>query len=166
MPWSETSPLNERHRFIRDYRSGLYGMTELCRRFRISRKTGYQWVGRFEEQGAEGLEERSRAPKHYPPRMDERWLGRSPKRGALLRRGRRRSWWPGLRRATRRSASPAEEANDLWTADDKGKFRSGAHERTHRTLEEETASPPLPGPLRDPCRRGQRRLLQACRTAT
>ena len=53
MPWSETSPLNERQRFIRDYRSGLYSMTELCLRFRVSRKTSYKWVRRFEEEGIE-----------------------------------------------------------------------------------------------------------------
>lgn len=72
MPWSETSPLEERIRFIRDFRSGLYSMTELCSRFGVSRKTGYKWVHRFESEGAGGVEERSRVPVHCPHRMDER----------------------------------------------------------------------------------------------
>ena len=72
MPWSETSPLDERTRFVRDARSGLYSMTELCRRFGISRKTGYKWLRRFAEDGAAGLQDRSRAPRRCPHRMDTR----------------------------------------------------------------------------------------------
>ncbi len=40
MPWAQTSPMDERVRFIADHRSGLYTMAELCDRFGISRKTG------------------------------------------------------------------------------------------------------------------------------
>ena len=58
-----------RARFIQDYRSGLYTLTELCERFRVSRKTGYKWVRRFEQGGASGLEDRSRAPHRCPHRM-------------------------------------------------------------------------------------------------
>lgn len=43
-------------------------MTELCDRFFISRKTGYKWLGRYHEQGAEGLVDRSRAPHSCPHR--------------------------------------------------------------------------------------------------
>lgn len=64
--------MKERIRFVKDHRSGLYTMTELCERFGVSRKTGYKWVARFEEAGAEGLEERSRAPRRCPHRMPDR----------------------------------------------------------------------------------------------
>jgi hypothetical protein len=37
----------------------------------ISRKTGYKWLERFEEDGKQGLSDRSRAPKHCPHRIDE-----------------------------------------------------------------------------------------------
>ena len=43
MPWRETSPMEERIRFVEDRRSGLYEMKELCERYGISRKTGYKW---------------------------------------------------------------------------------------------------------------------------
>jgi len=43
MPWRETSPMQERVRFVRDCQSGLYEMSELCERYNISRKTGYKW---------------------------------------------------------------------------------------------------------------------------
>ena len=32
MPWMETSPVEQRERFIADHRLGLYTMTELCAR--------------------------------------------------------------------------------------------------------------------------------------
>jgi transposase-like protein len=67
MPWRETSPMQERIRFVRDFRSGLYAMTELCERYGISRKTGYKWLRRFDAEGAAGLEEKSRAPHTCPP---------------------------------------------------------------------------------------------------
>ena len=39
MPWMETSPVEQRERFIRDHRLELYAMAELCARYRISRAT-------------------------------------------------------------------------------------------------------------------------------
>jgi transposase InsO family protein len=66
MPWSETSPMKERIRFIADFQRDLFSTCELCDRYHISRKTGYKWLGRFEENGPKGLEERSRKPLHCP----------------------------------------------------------------------------------------------------
>ncbi len=40
MPWLETAPVDERERFIADYRLDLYTMTDLCARYNVSRKTG------------------------------------------------------------------------------------------------------------------------------
>lgn len=37
-------------------------MTELCELYRISRKTGYKWLGRYEADGPAGLASRSSAP--------------------------------------------------------------------------------------------------------
>jgi hypothetical protein len=42
MPWRETSPMEERIGFVKDFRSGLYEMTELCDRYGVSRRTGYK----------------------------------------------------------------------------------------------------------------------------
>jgi len=41
MPWLETSPVEQRGRFIADDRLGLYTRAELCARYALSRKTGY-----------------------------------------------------------------------------------------------------------------------------
>ena len=51
MPWMETSPMEQRERFIRDHRVDLYTMVELSARYGSSRKTGYKWLGRFAEAG-------------------------------------------------------------------------------------------------------------------
>jgi transposase len=45
--------------------------TEICRKFGISTKTGYKWLARFKEQGAAGLAELSRAPKHPTNKVTE-----------------------------------------------------------------------------------------------
>ena len=71
MPWRETSAMEERIRFVKDYRSGVFEMSELCGRYGISRKTGYKWIQRFEEEGAAGLADRSRAPHRCEHRMSE-----------------------------------------------------------------------------------------------
>ena len=69
MPWQETSPVQQRERFIADHRRGLYSMAELCARYGISRKSGYKWLARFEEGGRAALQDRSRAPHHCPHRI-------------------------------------------------------------------------------------------------
>ena len=66
MPWNETSPMHERMRFIEDMKLGVFGMAELCRRFGVSRKTGYKWLERHEQYGARGLADRSRRPQRSP----------------------------------------------------------------------------------------------------
>ena len=87
MPWRETSPMEERIRFVKDCRSGLYEMSELCDRYGISRKTGYKWLRRFEAEGSGGLADRSRAPRRCEHRMAE------PVREALLEVRRRHPTW-------------------------------------------------------------------------
>jgi putative transposase len=71
MPWLETAPMEQRERFIRDEQLALYTMTELCERYGISRKTGYKWLGRFDEGGRQALADRSRAPHQCLHRISE-----------------------------------------------------------------------------------------------
>ena len=67
MPWQETSPVQQRERFIADHRRGLYSMTELCARYGISRKSGYKWLARFEEGGRAALQDRGRPRRFAGP---------------------------------------------------------------------------------------------------
>ena len=71
MPWLETVPVEERERFIDDYRLGLYTMTELCARYAVSRKTGYKWLDRYDGGGRPALNDRSRAPHRCPHKITD-----------------------------------------------------------------------------------------------
>jgi transposase InsO family protein len=64
MPWKECSVMEERLRFVARLLEGE-AMTELCREFGISRKTGYKIFDRYKECGLEALNDRSRRPVHY-----------------------------------------------------------------------------------------------------
>lgn len=66
MPWSETCPMDERARFVRDAFSDCFTMTELCARYGISRKTGYKWLKRFQGGGRPACGDVSRAPRTHP----------------------------------------------------------------------------------------------------
>jgi transposase len=56
--------MEERLRFVACLLDGE-AMTELCREFGISRKTGYKIFDRYKECGLEALNDRSRRPVHY-----------------------------------------------------------------------------------------------------
>jgi len=66
MVWREWTPMDERIRFMIEYESGVEGMTHLCRKYGISRQTGYKWLRRFKGEGFEGLRDRSRRPGSIP----------------------------------------------------------------------------------------------------
>src|SRR5688572_11642658 len=71
MPWLETVPMEERLKFVHEWYADRFDRSELCERYGISRKTGYKWAARFEEEGKRGLVDRSRAPHRCPHKMDE-----------------------------------------------------------------------------------------------
>jgi len=68
MPWRETDALKERLRFVHLYESRMLSMSELCKRFGISRPTGHLWWDRYLREGVDGLSERSRRPHVSPNR--------------------------------------------------------------------------------------------------
>lgn len=71
LPWRTTSPREEQIRFIGEWKEGRLNFTWLCRKYGISRKTGYKRVHRFREHGWRGLEDPSRAPRHHPNQTAE-----------------------------------------------------------------------------------------------
>ena len=64
MPWKECSVMDERLRFVARLLDGE-AMSEVCRAFGISRKTGYKIFERYKEHGLEALSDRSRRPVRY-----------------------------------------------------------------------------------------------------
>jgi putative transposase len=69
LPWKERKALDEKHSFIEEWKRQEEGLAELCRRYEISRQTGYKWLERYQQEGKAGLVERSRAPVHHPQAM-------------------------------------------------------------------------------------------------
>lgn len=115
MPWSQTSPMEQRTQFIADYLRGLLCVTELCELYGVSRKTGYKWIDRYIRCGPAGLEEGSRRPQHSPnetaPEIVE----------AII---------------------DARHRHPSWGAKKPGKpQQNGRHERMHRTLKAEATRP-------------------------
>lgn len=95
MPWKEHGVIEERMRFIEDWKSEDWSMAELCEVYGVTRKTGYKWVERYETQGVEGLRNHSRAPHQHPNQvtaeMEELVIGmraKHPNWGAPKIRGR------------------------------------------------------------------------------
>jgi len=74
VPWKAKSPMDLRKEFIRKLAGGER-LTDLCREYGISRKTGSKFKKRFEELGVAGLSDQSRAPKviphKTPPEVEE-----------------------------------------------------------------------------------------------
>ncbi|HWA76894.1 MAG TPA: IS481 family transposase [Polyangiaceae bacterium] len=62
--------MNERVRFVAAMLEGDESFTELCERFGISRKQGYQWKERYEYGGVAALEDRSRAPLNHRQKVE------------------------------------------------------------------------------------------------
>ena len=69
MGWTETCAVDERMRFVVAVQEHEESFAAVCRRFGVSRRVGYKWLARFEEEGAAGLFDRPRTPLHQPQRM-------------------------------------------------------------------------------------------------
>ena len=66
MPWKEVCPMDERGRFIVECLRRELTMSELCRKYEISRKTGYKWWDRFRETGDRRFGDRSHVAHCHP----------------------------------------------------------------------------------------------------
>jgi putative transposase len=71
MAWLETRVMDERFKFVTEVIEGTYNMTELCQSYNIARKTGYKWLGRYNELGMEGLKDLPRAPHNHPNALSD-----------------------------------------------------------------------------------------------
>jgi putative transposase len=66
VPWKETCPMDERVKFVAAVNEFDGSFRELCRQFKISPRTGYKWVARYEQFGPAGLVDRPPIPKRVP----------------------------------------------------------------------------------------------------
>ena len=66
MPWENVTVIEKREEFVVLASKEGANVSGLCRRFGISRKTGYKWLGRYESGRTDALLDRSRRPHHSP----------------------------------------------------------------------------------------------------
>jgi transposase-like protein len=66
MPFRESSPVEERIALLREWETGAFSVSELCRRHGISRDTFYVWKRRRESGEDRWFEERSHAAGSCP----------------------------------------------------------------------------------------------------
>jgi transposase InsO family protein len=71
MPFAERSKVELRQDYVIQAVKDGANISQLCRRFEITRKTGYKWLGRFLDEGLSGLLDRSRRPRHSPAGTSE-----------------------------------------------------------------------------------------------
>jgi transposase InsO family protein len=102
MPWKECSFMSLREEFVALSLNGQGSMSVLCRRFGISRKTGYKWLARFREGSTAALADRSRRP-HRSPRLS----GTELEQKVVELRLKHRAW--GGRKIKRRLADLGEK---------------------------------------------------------
>lgn len=70
MAWRMRTVVNERLKFIAELQTGDASFSEVCRRFGVSRRTGYKWQARYETEGPAGLESRLSVAAGCPHKTD------------------------------------------------------------------------------------------------
>ena len=66
MAWREASIVQQRFEFVTLATAEGANVADLCRRFGISRETGYKWIARFKLSGRANLENQPRRPRTSP----------------------------------------------------------------------------------------------------
>ena len=78
MAWKECDQVSLRREFVSLAMVEGANRAALCRWFEIARKTGYKWLARYEQEGDEGLLNRSRRPETFrlptPAEMEKQVL--------------------------------------------------------------------------------------------
>jgi transposase InsO family protein len=73
MPWFQVSPVDIRHAFVAEARArGMGGFSAVCRKYEISRKTGYKWLRR----GLDDLGDRRPVPGSTPHQLPQQVVER------------------------------------------------------------------------------------------
>jgi len=150
MAWRSGTIMDSRLEFVRLADGGGSSMAALCRRFGISRQSGYLWLRRYRGAGIAGVQDRSSRPHHCPRQMpaameapilqlrrEHPWGGRKLARRlrdqgvesvpapstvtAVLRRHGQLTP-PPPRRPAATSRFERETPNQLWQMDFKGGF--------------------------------------------
>jgi len=89
MAWKKVLPMEERARFVLEVEKAEMSVAELCRRYGVSRKTGYKWIRRYWAEGLDGIRERRSRPHSCPHKTNQDWEMR-----IITERVKHSSWGP------------------------------------------------------------------------
>ena len=93
--------MQQRKEFVHDVQRRQEPFAQTCRRYGVSRKTGYKWFKRALADEVDALRDRSRRP-HKHPHAVEPWL----EKAIVSARRQRPTWGPKKLRAVMAAANP------------------------------------------------------------
>src|SRR5512141_738158 len=137
MPWSARSAVDLREELMRLAAAPGANFRELCRRFGISRTTGYKWLERYAEYGRTGLGDRSRARHHQALQT------RPEVEDAVLRLHDQHPWWGNRKLWARLQAlgepcvPSASTIQSILRRHGRTRDRNGAHQLPYQRFERE-----------------------------
>jgi transposase InsO family protein len=94
MPWKIKTEFRQRYDFIQQIRACGAFVAQVCKRFKVSRKTAYKWIGRYEQGGVRALQNRPPVARKQPGKIAAKW-----RRRVRQIRVRHRTWGPRKIRA-------------------------------------------------------------------
>lgn len=74
MSWNNKELMPLKQEFIQLFKDKVSNFSDLCKKFNISRKTGYKWIKRYKEEGVLGLNDRSRRPCYMPFKISSNYI--------------------------------------------------------------------------------------------
>lgn len=100
--------MEERAKFVLEHQRGELSMSELCRRYGVSRQTGYKWLERFGEGGLAAMTERSHTPMNRPHAISE-----NIREALVALRRKHPSWGPKKLKVVLAKTMPAPAASSI-----------------------------------------------------
>jgi transposase InsO family protein len=70
MAWKVNTKMSQRYEFLQLANKEDCNFSQLCKRFNISRPTGYKWLSRYDEKDLSSLEDQSKKPHHSKYKTD------------------------------------------------------------------------------------------------
>jgi len=71
MAWKVKTKMSQRYEFVQLAKKENCNFSQLCKRFNISRPTGYKWLHRYQEKDLSTLKDHSKRPYHSPNKVKE-----------------------------------------------------------------------------------------------
>jgi len=132
MPWKASTTMSQRLEFVELALKENANIRALCREFRITPRTGYKWIKRYQEQGEIGLYDHSRRPKRSPQKSS------SIVEEAVLKVRRAHPAWGGRKikwKLAQDGMQPTPAASTITTILSRNELLDSEESRKHRPLQ-------------------------------